>query len=85
MPPTEDWIAPRGLWPLTDSPAGIGMPDHIMNDRTLSLQAKALFALLLAENGKPVNPYEDAYEEPETIAAAIQELVDAELAVRVEP
>ena len=80
---SEDWIAARGLWSLTDDKAGILLPDHVLNDHDLSLHAKALFALLLAKKGKPVNPYDDAYEDDETIAATIDELIEAGLAMRV--
>ncbi|MDF1478789.1 hypothetical protein PYV02_06785 [Leifsonia sp. H3M29-4] len=85
MTAPEDCIAARGLWPLTDDKAGIPIPDHVLADRDLSLIAKGLFTLLLANNGQPVNPYEDAYEDAADIAVAIEELIAAGLAVRVGP
>lgn len=77
------WIAAVGLWPVRDDPSEAVIPDHVFADPDLSLLAKGLFAVLIAEQGKPVNPYEDAHEDASDIAAAIDELVDAELAVRL--
>lgn len=79
----EDWIAARGIWPLTDEPGGIPIPDHLLADPGLSLMAKGILALLLAEQGQPVDPYDDSYEDPADIKAAIDELIAANLVVRV--
>lgn len=79
----EDWIAARGVWPLTDEPGGTPIPDRLLADPDLSLMAKGILALLLAERGQPVDPYDDSYEDPADIKAAIGELVAANLVVRV--
>lgn len=84
MTSREDRIAPTGLWRVSNDEGGIPIPDHLMADPSLSLMAKGLLALLLAEQGRPVNPYEDALESDGDIAAAIEELIDAGLAVRIE-
>ncbi|WP_426186091.1 hypothetical protein [Microbacterium sp. TWP3-1-2b2] len=83
MPEPEDWIAARGAWAVTDEPGGTPLPDHLLADPDLSLMAKGILALLLAEQGHPVNPYEDAHEEPADIKAAVEELVAANLVARV--
>jgi len=79
----EVWIAATGVWPVHDDIADAVIPDRVLNDPALSLTAKGLFALLVAMQGQPVNPYDDAYESPAVIAAAIDELVSAGLAVRM--
>lgn len=80
----SEWIAVTGLWPVHADVSDATIPDHILADPNLSLMAKGLFALLVAEQGRPVNPCDDAYESPEDIANAIDELVAAGLAVRIE-
>ncbi len=47
--------------------------------------ARGLYALLLAQQGAPIDPYDDAVESPVDLAAAIEELITAGLAVRVAP
>jgi hypothetical protein len=83
MSVTEDWIAARGPLPLDGDPAGVPIPEPVLSDPNLSLMAKGLFARLLAEPGTPVNPYDDAYETEDDIANAIEELIDANLIMRV--
>ncbi|MBT9605751.1 hypothetical protein [Microbacterium sp.] len=80
----EDWIAARGVWPIDDEPGGAPIPDRVLADAGLSLMAKGLLALLLAKQGQPVNPYEDAYEDEADIRSAVDELIAAGLAVRVQ-
>lgn len=79
----SEWIAARGLWPVSADPSELVIPDHVLNDEELSLAAKALFALLVASQGQPIDPYEDALEDTADISAAIDELLEAGLAVRV--
>lgn len=83
MSETEDWIAVRGPLPLDGNPAGVPIPQTVLSDPNLSLMAKGLFSRLLAEPGVPVNPYEDAYEAEDDIAAAVEELIEADLIMRV--
>ncbi|MGF2948220.1 hypothetical protein [Microbacterium alcoholitolerans] len=79
----DDWIAARGVWPLRDEPGCTPIPEHLLADPDLSLMAKGVLALLLAERGRPVNPYKDAYEDEADIRAAVEELLAADLVVRV--
>lgn len=44
---------------------------------------RGLYALLLTRQGAPIDPYDDAVESPVDLAAAIEELIVAVLAVRV--
>ncbi|WP_286299424.1 hypothetical protein [Microbacterium suwonense] len=55
----------------------------MLNDVELSLAAKGLFALLVASQGQPIDPFDDALEDNADISAAIDELLGAGLAVRV--
>ncbi|KJL24865.1 hypothetical protein RL72_01588 [Microbacterium azadirachtae] len=82
-PLPEDWIAATGLWPVHDDVANVVVPDHVLADPNLSLIAKGLFTLLVAEQGQPVNPFDDPYEDVADIQAAVDELVEAGLALRV--
>lgn len=79
----EEWIVATGLWPVHERVADVVVPEHVLADPDLSLIAKGLFTLLVAEQGKPVNPFDDAYEDVADIQGAVDELVDAGLAVRV--
>lgn len=54
-----------------------------MNDASLSLEARGLYALLAASQGQPVDPYRDRVEDASVITDAIEELIVAGLAVRV--
>lgn len=56
----------------------------VLGDPGLSLIAKGLYALLLSFPGQPIDPYEDAIEDPAEISAGIEELIAAGHAVRVE-
>ena len=84
MSELETWIAATGVWPVHDDIADAVIPEHVLNDPALSLIAKGLFALLVAEKGRPVNPYEDSYETPAAITEAVEELISTGLAVRVQ-
>lgn len=61
------------------------IPASVMNDPSLSLEARGLFALLLSYQGQPIDPYDDAVEDEADIHAAIEELITAGYAARVEP
>lgn len=79
----EEWIAATGPRPVHGDIADAVIPDHVLDAPNLSLMAKGLYALVLTGQGQPINPYEDAYEDLQDIAAAIEELVGAGLVVRV--
>lgn len=79
----SDWIAARGLWPVSANPSEAVIPDHVLINAELSLRAKALFALLVASQGQPIDPFDDALEDTADISAATDELLRAGLAVRV--
>lgn len=78
----EEWIAPTGVRAVSDDAEDTAIPDGVINDPDLSLMAKGIYALVLSYQGKPVNPYEDAFESEEDIREAIDELVSAGLIVR---
>ena len=59
------------------------IPASVMNDPSLSLEARGLFALLLSYQGQPIDPYEGAIEDSETIAGAIEELIAEGYAARM--
>lgn len=85
MSPASDWIAPNGVRAVELDAADTSLPDSAMNDPQLSLVAKGLYALLLAYQGQPIDPYYDAIEDEGEIRAAIEELVASGYAVRVKP
>jgi len=78
-----DWVAPTGLRPYDADAKSTAIPASAMNDPRLSLVARGLYALLLSYQGKPIDPYEDAIEEPGDLRAAIEELINCGYAVRV--
>lgn len=82
-PLPDEWIAATGLWPVHEDMADVVVPNHVLADPELSLIAKGLFALLVAEQGQPINPFDDPYEGVADIQAAVDELIEAGLAVRV--
>ncbi|GEK86615.1 MULTISPECIES: hypothetical protein [Microbacterium] len=82
MPDAEEWILALGLRPVSDDPNDSAIPDAVLNGPSLSLTAKALYALVLSTQGRPLNPFEDAFEDSKDIHAAIDELVAAGLVVR---
>ncbi|WP_404473548.1 hypothetical protein [Microbacterium aerolatum] len=82
MPDAEEWIAAYGPRPVSDDPNDSAIPDAVLNDPTLSLTAKGLYAIVLSKQGQPLNPFEDAFEDSKDIHAAIEELVAAGLVVR---
>lgn len=79
----SEWIAATGLRRVDIEAETTPLPEDVLADPELSLIAKGLYALLLAEQSRPVNPSDDAIESESEIAAAINELTDAGLAVRV--
>ncbi|WP_159084962.1 hypothetical protein [Planctomonas deserti] len=85
MESASDWIAGAGLRAVRDDAGDVGIPPDILADQDLSLMARGLYALLLAQQGAPIDPYDDAVESPVDLAAAIEELITAGLAVRVAP
>lgn len=85
MSPTQsDWIACTGLRAVEGDTETIAIPDTVLGDPGLSLIAKGLYVLLLSYPGQPIDPYEDAIEDPAEISASIEELIAAGHAVRVE-
>lgn len=82
---TEDWIAATGPRAVSDDVEDTAIPDAVLDDATLSLVAKGLYALVLSYQGQPVNPYEDAIEDAKDIRAAVDELLEAGLVLRVQP
>lgn len=79
----RDWIAAAGLRRVDSDATHTAIPASVMADMSLSLEARGLYALLLPYQGQPIDPYDDAVEDDDVIAAAIEELIAAELAVRV--
>mgnify|MGYP003512067321 CR=1 FL=1 len=79
----SDFIAAAGLRRVVADAADVEISPNVLADQGLSLRARGLYALLVAEQGKPVDPYDDAYESEGDLAAAIDELIRAGLAVRV--
>lgn len=79
----SDWIAAAGLRAVEADAGDVGIPPDVLADQKLSLLARGLCALLLAQQGQPVDPYEEAFESEEDLAGAIDELLAAGLAVRV--
>jgi hypothetical protein len=79
----SDWIAAAGLRVVEADASNVGVPPEILADQQLSLIARGLYALLLAQQGQPVDPCEEAFESEEDLAGAIDELLAAGLAVRV--
>lgn len=65
--------------------ADVEISHDVLADQDLSLMARGLYALLVAEQGRPVDPYDEAFESREDLAAAIEELLRAGLAVRLTP
>ena len=82
---TKDWIAATGPRAVSDDPEEAAIPYAVLDDANLSLVAKGLYALVLSYQGQPVNPYEDAIEDAEDICAAVDELLEASLVMRVVP
>lgn len=79
----SDFIAAAGLRRVVVDAADVELSPDVLADQGLSLRARGLFALLVAEQGRPIDPYNDAYESDEDLGAAIEELIAAGLAVRV--
>lgn len=83
MSEPEEWIAVSGPGLVSAKAEDTAIPDEVLGDPRLSLVAKGLYALALSEQGKPINPYDDAVEEVEDLRMAIDELVTAGLVVRL--
>lgn len=81
----EDWIAAAGPRAVSDDAEDTAIPHAVLGDPNLSLIAKGIYALVLSYQGQPVNPYEDAIEDAEDIRAAIDELLETGLVMRVQP
>lgn len=82
-PPTARWIAPAGLRAVETDPEATAIPGSVLADPELSLMAKGIHALGLPHQGQPINPYDDAAEDPAEIGGALAELIDAGLIVHV--
>ncbi|MBF0671783.1 MAG: hypothetical protein IR160_04270 [Salinibacterium sp.] len=80
----SDWIAPTGVRAVEVDALDTAIPDSALSDPRLSLAAKGLYALLLAYQSQPIDPYDDAIEDEADIRAAIEELIESGYAVRVE-
>lgn len=79
-----DWIAAAGLRLYDPDATTTQIPDDVMQDPDLSLIARGLYAGLLVEKqGRPIDPYEHGLDDDDELAAAIEELLEAALAVRV--
>lgn len=76
------WIAPASLRAVEADPDATAIPRSVLADPELSLMAKGIYALVLAHQGQPINPYDDAVEDPAAIGGALAELIDAGLIVR---
>lgn len=63
MPALEDWIAATGPRAVSGRAEDTAIPHAELGDPRFSLIAKGLYALVLAEQGQPFNPYEDAIED----------------------
>jgi len=83
MTEPEEWIAANGPRLVSTDPDDTAIPDTVLDDPGLSLTAKGLYALVILRQGQPFNPYEDAFEDVDTIRAAVEELVSAGLVSRV--
>jgi hypothetical protein len=83
MPHKTDWIAVAGLRAFDPEATATDYPNEIMFDDRLSLEAKGLYGLLLSHQGQPIDPYDDAIEDDEVIAKAIEELIAYGHAVRL--
>lgn len=79
----SDFIAATGNRASDANGATPEILDEVIANQDLSLTARALYALVLAQNGQPLNPYADAIEDADDIRKAIDELVIAGLIVRV--
>jgi hypothetical protein len=77
------FIAAAGLRRVVADAADVEISPDVLADQDLSLRARGLYALLVAGQGRALDPYDEAYESEEDLAAAIDELVRAGLAVRV--
>jgi hypothetical protein len=78
-----DWIAAAGLRLYDPDATTTLIPDDVMQDPDLSLIARGLYAGLLVEQGRPIDPYENGLDDDGELAAAVEELIQAGLAVRV--
>lgn len=77
------WIAPASLRAVETDPEATAIPGSVLADPELSLMAKGIYALAVAHQGQPINPYDDAVEDPAKIGEALAELIGAGLIVRV--
>lgn len=81
----SDFIAATGLRRVVADSADVEISPDVLADQDLSLIARGLYGLLIAEQGRPIDPYNDAFESDEDLGAAIEELIASGLAVRVYP
>lgn len=80
----SDWIAPAGLFAVDADYSATTIPSSVLGDADLSLIAKGIYVLACSYHSRPINPYEDAIEDPADISAAIEELIATGLIVRIE-
>lgn len=79
----SDWIAVTGLHAVDPEATTTMVPAAAMNDWRLSLVAKGLYAALLSYQGQPIDPFENAVEDDDDIASAIEELIANGYATRL--
>lgn len=79
----SDLIVACGVTARSDPLEIDARAQEVMENSSLSLHARALFILLCELRGTPHNPFVSLYEQAEVIYSAVEELVSANLAVRV--
>ncbi len=79
----SDWVAVTGVRPVDPDVTQTAVPWSVMHDERLSLTAKGLYGRLLSYQGQPIDPYDEALDDQDDIAAAIDELLASGYAVRV--
>lgn len=80
----HDWVAATGLRRVDPDATHTPVDTGVLNDASLSLEAKGLYVLLQSYQGQPIDPYADAVEDDETIARAVEELIARGYAARVD-
>ena len=78
----SDFVAANGLRRVVVDAAEVVISPDVLAVQGLFLMARGPYALVIAEQGRPIDSYDNAYESDEDLAAAIEELIVAGLAVR---
>lgn len=79
------WIVPTGVRAVEEHISDAVIPDAALDDSSLSLIAKGIYALVLSRQGEPVNPCDDAIEDLADIRSGIDELLEAGLVTTALP